>query len=188
MCPRRRTTCTVKQKIGSQEWSVKQNKCLYEVQETMDKQFKTQWREAEAQIWGMLESSSAQIHQVAASLRRSEMEHEDRKILQMRNAYSWRHKPPHVARYGTTNFEHCTPVRRSGSETYTSHRHTAGPPQGTMEEAGLTDCNTQSGECAGEIRAQGHLCLQECCMWTPGHSRGQSQAPSTVFWSFTRTT
>ena len=39
-----------------------------EVQETMDKQFQAQWREAEAQLKDMWESNSAQAQQLAASL------------------------------------------------------------------------------------------------------------------------
>ena len=46
-----------------------------EVQEAMDKQFQTRWRQAEAQLQYMCESNNAQAQQLAKNLHKSELEH-----------------------------------------------------------------------------------------------------------------
>ena len=45
-----------------------------EVQEAMDKQFQVRWRQAEADLWDMCDSNSAQVQILAASLRKSELQ------------------------------------------------------------------------------------------------------------------
>ena len=78
---------SMKLKTGSPEWSAKRNKYYaknpqkqliepIEVQEAMDKQFQTRWRQTEAKLRDMSESNSAQVQILAASLRESELEHQ----------------------------------------------------------------------------------------------------------------
>ena len=62
-----------------------------EVLKTMDKQFQTPRREAEAQLTDTHESNSAQAQQLAPSLQQSDWSTSSC-ILQVRNACSWRHK------------------------------------------------------------------------------------------------
>ena len=61
-----------------------------EIQETMDVQYATRWKEAEAQVGVTQESNSAQVQQLVYvgvnwSIKNC--------ILPMRDACSWRHKP-----------------------------------------------------------------------------------------------
>ena len=47
-----------------------------DVRETMDRQFPTRWRQAEAGLRGTYESNNGQVHALADSLRESELEHQ----------------------------------------------------------------------------------------------------------------
>ena len=108
----------------------------------MDKQFLTRWGEAEG-LWDMRESNSAQAQQLAESLQQSELEHQQ---LHIANEKRLQLEAQTLRMLQDMEHQALSTVRQKEEEVQrlgTSLGRTAGPPQCSTEEAGLTGCNVE---------------------------------------------
>ena len=93
---------------------------------------------AEAPLNDMRKSNSARAQIFGASLRRSELEHQQLHIAKMGDACIGGANPHNVTRHGTPNSENGASKRRKSTETKEWYRCAAGTPENLMEAADLS--------------------------------------------------